>query len=187
MALLTAPPYFSRRTGCYCIGSERSVFRWVPLPGQFRKSRCKIIFRRTDLSVGTYRTAAAGRSGVYPGHPLVPFFAAPPHCPVTAGHNISRRKGQIFGGVPFLCQVRKQRPQIGLPGSCLLPDTVRAAAPRGGAGMDIALPLVPLFAPPPNPPAAAPAHGVRRQRLVFVGMPLAEQLLAACAPAIRIQ
>ena len=184
MPFFTAPPDFPVASRRHIPGRQGAVSDGMPLLCQIGAGGRQIVFFLHDGAVGAHRTAAAGRSGVYPGHPLVPFFAAPPNHPVTAGHNISRRKGQIFCGVPFLCQVRKQRPQIGFPRGCLLPDTVRAATPRGGAGMEIALPLVPLFTPPPHPPAAAPAHRVRRQRLVFVGMPLAEQLLAVCAQAI---
>ena len=85
--------------------------------------------------------------------------------------------------MPLACYIREPSREIVFAGNRQLSRAVGALAPGGCPGVDSALPLVPLCALPPHPPAAAGAHSVCCQGQVPYSVPLGEQLRPPCSPA----
>ena len=175
MSFRAPPPDLALGSKDHILGRQRPVCGGVPLLSQIGKSAGQIIDSRNDNTVRADRAAAAAYTGSDRRLPLMALTAPPPDLLFAPGQNLFRRQGQVFGGVPFPCQIGVLGSQIRFPRPGEPPGAVGAVGVIGGAGIDSRLPDMPLGAPPPNLLRTAVGDLPGRQRPVFDRVPLSQQ------------
>lgn len=119
---------------------EHAVFLLVPLRGNVRVQRRKIVFTGQRLPSGADRTAhAEGRPRIHRRAPRMPFRASPPDELVAAGRHVLRRQGCVLLNVPLCREQRKLLHQAALFRRNLAPCAVGAACALA-AGVNHGLP-----------------------------------------------
>ena len=101
VAVFAAPPDLPPGTGRDLRGRQSAVFQRVPLSGQVRISRSKIVHTRQHHPVGTDGTAAPADPGVHLGLPAVAIGTEPPDLPAAAAAHIRRRQAAVADRVPL--------------------------------------------------------------------------------------
>lgn len=104
--------------------------------------------------------------------PFMACAAAPPDTFSTAGSDVLRREGTVFGGVPFFGDGGLQRGKVVKPCQHFLIGAVRTAAAALGAAGDNCLIVMALFAAPPDFAIAGWGDVFRREGAVFCWVPL---------------
>ena len=154
---------------------EHAVFLLVPLRGNVRVQRRKIIFACKCLSSGADRTARAeGRPRKDCCTPRMAFWAAPPDLALRAGDHLRRQKRHVFCRVPFFRDRRILSRKGGFLWQDVLSRTVWTTAAlhpcfhSGTVGMA-------FRAAPPDELVAAGRHVLRRQGCVLLNVPLCRE------------
>lgn len=100
MPLSAAPPDFPAGAGSNILRSERSIFSWMPLPGQLRIYSFKtIVFIHS--SSRTIRAALVSASVRDISIPLMALIAEPPNFDTRAKTHILRRERRILHRMPL--------------------------------------------------------------------------------------
>ena len=172
MAFVADPPDFLVAGGGDVVWGERAVFGWVPLAGDVWILAGEVVFAGDDLfACADWATAAAAAAG--DGCLIgVAFETDPPDFAPTAGNNIRRSKGTVFGGMPFFCQSWVTALQVIVTGPHLFVAADRAASAIN-TGFYLCPPFVALAASPPSHAVAARQHLIGCERAVFGGVPFA--------------
>ena len=154
---------------------EHAVFLLVPLRGNVRVQRRKIVFTGQRLPSGADRTARAeGRPRIHRRAPRMAFWAAPPDFAPCAGDHLRRQKRHVFCRIPFFLDRRILSRERVFLRQYVLSRAVRTTAalrPRfhgGTVGM-------PFRASPPDDLVAAGRHVLRCQGCVLFVIPFCRQ------------
>ena len=116
MPLVAAPPDFAIAGGSDVLGRQRSVFRRMPLAGDFGILAGQVIFAGDDLfACADWATAAAAAAG--DGCLIgVAFGTDPPDFAPTAGDNVGWGEGAVFGWMPLSGELGIEAGEIVLAG-----------------------------------------------------------------------
>ena len=151
---------------------EHAVFLLVPLRGNVRVQRRKIVFTGQRLPSGADRTARAeGRPRIHRRAPRMAFRTAPPDFAPCAGDHLRRQKRHVFCRIPFFRDRRILSRKGGFLWQDVLSRTVRTPTAlhtrlHGGA-VGVA-----VLAAPPDELVAAGRNVLRCQGRVLLAVPL---------------
>lgn len=177
MARRTLPPHLAmaaRRDHFRC---QRTVERWVPLCGDLRRNRRKVVETREHLSARTVGTADFPRSPQGDDRLIaVTQRTTPPRLPVAGGCHRLRRKCSVFLHVPFLCQRGVEGSQIVEAFCNDFSSADRTACLLVYTRSNRTLPGMSFFTSPPNLAPRTAGHLLRRQGSIFLRVPLRNQL-----------
>ena len=180
VALRTDPPNFPVAPHCDHFRGQNSVQGRMPLTGQLRFPGSQIIESGQHPLPAAIGTAAAthgtGRHCRLIG---VSQPAPPPDLPVGTGRDVIRFEESVPLLIPLGGNIRILTLKIVFSRDDLFSGTYRAPSPSRSSGGHGCLPLVALFADPPDPPAGSRRHRIRGEASVPCGMPLTGQLRIA--------
>ena len=173
--LFALPPHTAVRARSDIAWMKRTVFLLVPLRGNVRVQRRKIVFTGQHLPSGADRTARTeGRPRKDCCTPRMAFRTAPPDFAPCAGDHLRRQKRHVFCRIPFFRDRRILSRKGGFLGQDILPRAVRTPAalrPRlDGGTVGVAFRTA-----PPDELVAAGRHVLRCQGCVLFDVPLCRE------------
>ncbi len=172
MALIAPPPGIAIAVWRNLVRTKRTVFFAVPLCGNLREVRRKVIHAGNDLLAGADRaTAVFSGSCRNHGPPFMAVGTLPPDLFRTAGSDIFRRQSLILRRMPLGSQLRACGCKIIFSQQHDLVGADRTAC-TFRARLHDSLPFMAAAALPPSLLSAAGIHYLRRQIAVFCWVPL---------------
>ena len=177
VSVFTEPPVFFCALNAYHRGRNVTIFGRVPLCGQGRIYREKVIFtgeQAVDKRRVAIRTAAALVAAEDRGLPFVALRALPPKHFAVAGTYLRRGKVSVFNWMPLGSNFRIHGEKIIFAGDQAV-EAWWVAAWATGASFAIdntGLPFMTFRALPPNNFIAAGSNGLRCEVTVLGRMPL---------------
>lgn len=101
MAFAALPPYLTLCPGHHIRGTECAVFGGMPLSGEFRVYRRKIVYAGNEQTSGTDGATGSQSAGLDGRLPTVAFFASPPDLLMAAIGDVIRRQHPIILTIPL--------------------------------------------------------------------------------------
>lgn len=163
VVFFSLPPHAAVRARSDIVWMEHAVFLLVPLRGNVRVQRRKIVFTGQRLPSGADRTARAeGRPRIHRRAPRMAFWTAPPDFAPCAGDHLIRGQRLVLRCVPVFRNYRILSRERVFLRQYVLSRAVRTTAalrPRlDGGAVGVA-----FRASPPDELVAAESHIIRRE------------------------
>ena len=173
MALPTYPPHLFPASRRYHFRRQVAVESGMPLCGDLRLYRAKVVKTCQHPPSRTVGTAAAVNRTAG-NHRLIgmSIIANPPGFAVAVRRYCPGRQCAVKPGSPLRGDLRKQVLKIVFPGYDYFSRAHGTACSVSRPGQDCCLPFVPFFTLPPDFPVGARGNIPWRQRVVLLRVPL---------------
>lgn len=134
VSLTASPPHPFMASRRHHLWRQTAVQRSIPLGGDFRMKRCKIVEASQNApSCAVWAAGVLYSSCCNDGLPFMTKCASPPYLSVAEGSDLIRSQTSVALRIPLCGKARKERRQIILAGHHSLPSTNRASRASASA------------------------------------------------------